>query len=236
MEGTKGKKTGIDLILEQLERFGKSRKSEELDKSEEYEDKPYISEEEEEMDEEVEKSEDEEYEDEEEVEKSEDEFEYEDEEEMDEEIEKSEDEVMEMEYDEVYDMLLNDIMGALESKFAEFEETLSKVVNAVGTQADIVEDTYEKSMQSDLNLRKSVETLEAKLQKLSKSRKSVQNINIQEKYKPEPKVLSKSEKAGILADLLAAGDKTISLGDITNAELGKPISMSAQRAIEKTLR
>ncbi len=80
-----------------------------------------------------------------------------------------------------------------------------------------------------------------RLNNISKMRKSVlstKDIDINEKYQRKDvdiNTLSKAQVATMLSDAYEAGNRAISDIDITNAELGYPISEEATEFLRKSI-
>lgn len=238
MEKLNKNKTGIEAILDKL---FKSRENDPIE--DEIEEQPFISEEEEEdFNEELEKSEDEELEDEELEKSDEEEFEeLDDEEEFDDESDEDyeEDEAeLELDYEELVGRVSEDVMNAVDSRLEELEDLINGILNNQGQQTEAISESYEKSQRTINNLRKSLSETNKKLEKVQTMRKSVKNVNVNEKFKTKSNVdeLSKSQKASMLADLLESGNRQVLPTDVTNAELGKPISEQARAALENATR
>lgn len=249
---------GIEKMLKDLKKSEESediKDDEELE--EEFEDEPVEDEivDEETTDYEVEPEEDEEddFEDE-DIEKSE-------EPEEDEELEKSEeseDEELEeqpedtdeyLSTDEVVklviesDELQNYISKKIEEGLEEFKDILDRQSEVAKTQADATVDNAEKTDEIEKSLGDIKKSLDDALTKLSKQKpmkKSIDNVKVMEKYKENNKVdinnLSKSQVSTILFDAFESGNKNVSVQDITNAELGKPISNRAIEVIKNSIK
>lgn len=249
MENITKKKTGIEAILDRLL---KSTRSEKLEEENVDEEEIFVSDDateeestEEESTEDVEEeiTEDElEEEDptEEDVEKSMTEEEIIDE---DEEVEKSES--PEVEISELVETIVGEVeerlLLAIDDKIASLENTILDVFGTVEKQAEVTEGVYEKSLKDLENLSKSIKAVNERLDGMPKTgvRKSVSNINITEKFKDEEKTiddLSKSQKAEILSSALQAGNRSITIADVTNAELGYGLSNNAERIIKQAIK
>lgn len=239
MEKLNKNKTGIEAILDKL---FKSRENNPIE--DEIEEQPFISEEEEEdFNEELDKSEDEELEDEELEKSDEEEFEeLDDEEEIDDELdedyEEDDEAELELDYEELVGRVSEDVMNAVDSRLEELEDLINGILNNQGQQTEAISESYEKSQRTINNLRKSLSETNKKLEKVQTMRKSVKNVNVNEKFKTKSNVdeLSKSQKASMLADLLESGNRQVLPTDVTNAELGKPISEQARAALENATR
>lgn len=252
---------GIEKMLKDLKKSEEPediKDDEELE--EEFEEEPVEDEigDEETTDYEVEAEEDEEddFEDEEdeELEKSE-------EPEEDEELEKSEeseDEEFEEEPEDTDDYLSTDevvklviesdelqnyIAKKVEEELESFKDILDKQSEVAKTQADATVDNAEKTDEIEKSLGDIKKSLDDALTKLSKQKpmkKSIDNVKVMEKYKENKGVdinnLSKSQVSTILFDAFENGNKNVSIQDITNAELGHPISNRAIEVIKNSIK
>lgn len=205
---------------------------EEMEKSEDYEEELGETDEPVE-DDELEKSEDEEVENEDFDEPAEEEYE----DEFEEDYEDEEDSI-EVDYEELVSRIEEAVMDRVEARLAELE---AQVIDGFNAQTDAIETTYEKSLIMENDLKKAFNVNFGKLEKIvnSKARKSVDNIQVIDKFKEEaPSIdaLSKSEKASILNAEILAGNTTISPLDVTNVELGGEPSETARKILEKAVR
>lgn len=173
----------------------------------------------------------------EEIEKSEEEV---TEEVEDEEIEKSEDETL-MNLEDVVSAVIEKVEEKFSGEIGEIKETMKSIVSTMRKQTDVMEKMdSEKEGESD-SINKSIGEINEKLGKLSNFRKSVtdpKKVNIFERFTNEPDVntLSKSQKATILADAIEAGNTAIGVNDVTNAEIGAPISAAAIKVIKTAIK
>lgn len=250
---------GIEKMLKDLKKSEEPediKDDEELE--EEFEDEPVEDEigDEETTDYEVEAAEEDDFEDEEDEE-----FEKSEEPAEDEELEKSEepeDEEFEEEpedpdeylsTDEVIkliiesDELQNYIAKKVEEELEGFKDILDKQSEVAKTQADATVDNAEKTDEIEKSLGDIKKSLDDALTKLSKQKpmkKSIDNVKVMEKYNTNNKVdinnLSKSQVSTILFDAFENGNKNVSIQDITNAELGKPISNRAIEVIKNSIK
>lgn len=176
----------------------------------------------------------------EEIEKSEESEEEVTEEVEDEEIEKSEDETL-MNLEDVVSAVMEKVEEKFSGEISEIKETMRSIVETMGKQTDVMEKMdSEKEGESD-SINKSIGEINEKLGKLSNFRKSItdpKKVNIFERFTNEPDVntLSKSQKATILADAIEAGNTTIGVNDVTNAEIGAPISAAAIKVIKTAIK
>ena len=248
---------GIEKMLKDLKKSEEPediKDDEELE--EEFEDEPVEDEigDEETTDYEVEAEEDDfEDEEDEEVEKSE--------EPEDEELEKSEepeDEELEeqtedtdeyLSTDEVVklviesDELQNYIAKKVEEELEGFKDILDRQSEVAKTQADATVNNAEKTDEIEKSLGDIKKSLDDALTKLSRQKpmkKSIDNVKVMEKYEENKEVdinnLSKSQVSTILFDAFESGNKNVSIQDITNAELGKPISNRAIEVIKNSIK
>jgi len=105
---------------------------------------------------------------------------------------------------------------------------------------DRVENLEKKKEYEVEDVYKSLNDKVDNLDKLVKSRKSIANkkdIEVVERFEKSNKLenLSKSQVAEILSKSYQAGNRNISLADITNAELGRNISTGALEALKNSL-
>lgn len=177
-------------------------------------------------------------------------------EESEEEVEDVEDDSDYMEMDEVVEEVTNRIMDNVkeyineildnkkESESNEDVDNLAEVVekslNVTKSLFDRVEKLEKKNEKENEDVYKSLNDKVDSLDKLVKSRRSVANkkdIEVVERFEKSNKLedLTKSQAAEILSKAYQAGNRNISLADITNAELGKHISTGALEALKNSL-
>lgn len=138
---------------------------------------------------------------------------------------------LEVDYDELVRMVVAEVKDGFENQIQELENSIDSMVQ---TMEKLAETTYEQ--RNDDSMEKSLQRIYEKLDEMN-VRKSVDNINVLEKYKDKPQQkLSKSQKAEILAKALEAGNQKVRIQDITNMELGKPISKEAEEIINRSVR
>lgn len=184
-------------------------------------------------DEEIEKSE-EEIEEEEEIEKSEEDLE-------DEEIEKSEDETL-MNLEEVVSAVTEKVREEFAGEIESLKSSMKKIVETIQKQTGVMEKMDSDNEEDSDSIAKSLAGINEKLNKISKMKKSVtetKELNIFDRYKKDEKdinSLTKGQRATILADAFEAGNKNVSVIDITNAEMGHPISEAAIRVIKSAIK
>lgn len=238
-------KKNLNSIEDTLKRIFKSEKNEALDEDEEI----TLGEEE------IEKSEDEineEYTDEIEEDDFEDEpIDVKEEEMEEEEIEKSEDEIEEDEIEKSEDEedgtflteaeMVAKVMESVQPELDRINSQLASLLKVVGKTTEAVEKSIKTTSKENTNFAKSVNSINKRLNNISKMRKSVlstKDININEKYEKQDidiNTLSKAQVATILLDAYEAGNKAVSDVDITNAELGYPISEQATEILRKSI-
>lgn len=160
--------------------------------------------------------------------------------EEDEEIEKSEDETL-MNLEDVVSAVMEKVEEKYSKEIEELKGLVGKVIDTMGKQTDVIEKTNADKEEDSDKMNKSLIDIGKKLDKLSNFRKSVTNpkkVNIFERFTNEPDVntLSKSQKATILADAIEAGNTAIGVNDVTNAEIGAPISAAAIKVIKTAIK
>lgn len=239
----KKRRLGIEERLSLLKsRINKALNPDELENEdmEEVETEEIIEDDEEELeveDEDVEASEDDE-------EIIEDDEETEAVEEPEEEIEEENELEVEYDYDELTDKLnvdlgingINERMDNIEISVSEINNQLSEIVGLLEGSTNVVADmAAEKEAVS-----KSISKIQRNLDKVMKTRKSLKNVNIYEKF-DEKKVmdidkLSKSQKANILASELEAGNKLITAKDVSSAEISGYLSENARMVIQRAVK
>ena len=247
------KLSGIEAILNKLKKsvgtdeFEEEEYTEDVDKSMDAEDEfveddvNYESDdvyegEYEEDEEEFEKSVDEDSdieEDEEELAKSVDEEDAEDEEDEPAEEEPIGEETVDIDYDDLVAKVTEDVTASLDERLSRIEEDIKGLIAGLEKSVDILVDEKKGAE----TIEKSINGINRKLDKLSKSRKSVDNIKVHERFEKSKdfSAIPASKKASILADALEAGNRNVRVEDITNAELGRPISKSAQDVLNKSI-
>lgn len=141
------------------------------------------------------------------------------------------------------DELQNYIAKKVEEELEGFKDILDKQSEVAKTQADATVDNAEKTDEIEKSLGDIKKSLDDALTKLSKQKpmkKSIDNVKVMEKYNTNNKVdinnLSKSQVSTILFDAFENGNKNVSIQDITNAELGKPISNRAIEVIKNSIK
>lgn len=142
--------------------------------------------------------------------------------------------------DVLYDKLMPRILEAVKEMLDEDKEededvtrVIRKAVEAIsdiGGRLDLLEGNIEDLKKSE-DTEKILE-LENKLDKAISIKKSVGNMKVFNRF-DESKELSKAEKAEILANEMEAGNRRVSINDVTNAELGYPLSQAAEEIIKK---
>lgn len=231
----------IEAVLDDLL---KSDESEKLDEDYKYEDEEEQEEkDEQEKDEPTKVEEKEEDTEEEPEEKEQDEEQDEDkEEELEPDEEDDSKEVMSVNEatDVLYDKLMPRILEAVKEMLDEDKEededvtrVIRKAVEAIsdiGGRLDLLEGNIEDLKKSE-DTEKILE-LENKLDKAMSIKKSVGDMRVFNRF-DESKELSKAEKAEILANEMEAGNRRVSINDVTNAELGYPLSQAAEEIIKK---
>lgn len=232
----------IEAVLDDLL---KSDESEKLDDDYKYEDEEEQKEEDkqekdEPTDEVEEKEEDTEEEPEEEEEEEEQDEDKEEEPEPDEEDDSKEVMSVNEATDVLYDKLMPRILEAVKEMIDEDKEededvtrVIRKAVEAIsdiGGRLELLEENIEDLKKSE-DTEKILE-LENKLDKAMSIKKSVGDMRVFNRF-DESKELSKAEKAEILANEMEAGNRRVSINDVTNAELGYPLSQAAEEIIKK---
>ena len=142
--------------------------------------------------------------------------------------------------DVLYDKLIPRILEAVKEMLDEDKEededvtrVIRKAVEAIsdiGGRLDLLEGNIEDLKKSE-DTEKILE-LENKLDKAMSIKKSVGDMRVFNRF-DESKELSKAEKAEILANEMEAGNRRVSINDVTNAELGYPLSQAAEEIIKK---
>lgn len=142
--------------------------------------------------------------------------------------------------DVLYDKLMPRILEAVKEMLDEDKEededvtrVIRKAVEAIsdiGGRLDLLEGNIEDLKKSE-DTEKILE-LENKLDKAISIKKSVGDMRVFNRF-DESKELSKAEKAEILANEMEAGNRRVSINDVTNAELGYPLSQAAEEIIKK---
>lgn len=142
--------------------------------------------------------------------------------------------------DVLYDKLMPRILEAVKEMLDEDKEddedttrVIRKAVEAIsdlGGRLELLEENIEVMKKSE-DTEKILE-LENKLDKAMSVKKSVGNMKVFNRF-DESKELSKAEKAEILANEMEAGNRRVSINDVTNAELGYPLSQTAEEIIKK---
>lgn len=142
--------------------------------------------------------------------------------------------------DILYDKLMPRILEAVKEMLDEDKEededvtrVIRKAVEAIsdiGGRLDLLEGNIEDLKKSE-DTEKILE-LENKLDKAMFIKKSVGDMRVFNRF-DESKELSKAEKAEILANEMEAGNRRVSINDVTNAELGYPLSQAAEEIIKK---
>lgn len=238
----------IEAVLDDLL---KSDESEKLDEDYKYEDEEEQEEKDEQEKEEPtdkveEKEEDTEEQDEEKSEEKEQEEEQDEDKEEEPEQDEEDDskEVMSVNEatDVLYDKLMPRILEAVKEMLDEEKEdkededvtrVVRKAVEAIsdlGGRLELLEENIEDLKKSE-DTEKILE-LENKLDKAMSIKKSVGDMRVFNRF-DESKELSKAEKAEILANEMEAGNRRVSINDVTNAELGYPLSQAAEEIIKK---
>ncbi len=228
----------IEAVLDDLL---KSDKSEKLDDDYKYEDEEEQKEEDkQEKEEPTDEVEEKEEDTEEEPEEKEQDEEKEEEPESDEEDDSKEVMSVNEATDVLYDKLMPRILEAVKEMLDEDKEededvtrVIRKAVEAIsdiGGRLDLLEGNIEDLKKSE-DTEKILE-LENKLDKAMSIKKSVGDMRVFNRF-DESKELSKAEKAEILANEMEAGNRRVSINDVTNAELGYPLSQAAEEIIKK---
>lgn len=142
--------------------------------------------------------------------------------------------------DVLYDKLMPRILEAVKEMLEEEKEededvtrVIRKTVEAIsdiGGRLELLEGNIEDLKKSE-DTEKILE-LENKLDKAMSIKKSVGDMRVFNRF-DESKELSKAEKAEILANEMEAGNRRVSINDVTNAELGYPVSQAAEEIIKK---
>lgn len=142
--------------------------------------------------------------------------------------------------DVLYDKLMPRILEAVKEMIDEDKEededvtrVIRKAVEAIsdiGGRLELLEENIEDLKKSE-DAEKIIE-LENKLDKAMSIKKSVGDMRVFNRF-DESKELSKAEKAEILANEMEAGNRRVSINDVTNAELGYPLSQAAEEIIKK---
>lgn len=142
--------------------------------------------------------------------------------------------------DVLYDKLMPRILEAVKEMLDEDKEededvtrVIRKAVEAIsdiGGRLDLLEGNIEDLKKSE-DTEKILE-LENKLDRAISIKKSVGDMRVFNRF-DESKELSKAEKAEILANEMEAGNRRVSINDVTNAELGYPLSQAAEEIIKK---
>lgn len=139
-------------------------------------------------------------------------------------------------YDKLMPRILEAVKEMLDEDKEEDEDTtrvIRKAVEAIsdiGGRLDLLEGNIEDLKKSE-DTEKILE-LENKLDKAMSIKKSVGDMRVFNRF-DESKELSKAEKAEILANEMEAGNRRVSINDVTNAELGYPLSQAAEEIIKK---
>lgn len=230
----------IEAVLDDLL---KSDESEKLDDDYKYEDEEEQKEEDkQEKDEPTDEVEEKEEDTEEEPEEEEEEQDEDKEEEPEPDEEDDSKEVMSVNEatDVLYDKLMPRILEAVKEMIDEDKEededvtrVIRKAVEAIsdiGGRLELLEENIEDLKKSE-DAEKIIE-LENKLDKAMSIKKSVGDMRVFNRF-DESKELSKAEKAEILANEMEAGNRRVSINDVTNAELGYPLSQAAEEIIKK---
>ena len=124
---------------------------------------------------------------------------------------------------------VEDLTGVVEKSLNVMKSLFERIESLENNKEEETEDVYK-------SLNEKVDSLD----KLVKSRRSVANkkdIEVVERFEKSNKLedLTKSQAAEILSKAYQAGNRNISLADITNAELGKHISTGALEALKNSL-
>ena len=228
----------IEAVLDDLL---KSDESEKLDEDYKYEDEEEQEEkDEQEKDEPTDEVEEKEEDEEKEQEDKEQDEDKEEEPEQDEEDDSKEVMSVNEATDVLYDKLMPRILEAVKEMLDEDKEddedttrVIRKAVEAIsdlGGRLELLEENIEVMKKSE-DTEKILE-LENKLDKAMSVKKSVGNMKVFNRF-DESKELSKAEKAEILANEMEAGNRRVSINDVTNAELGYPLSQAAEEIIKK---
>lgn len=179
------------------------------------------------------------------------------EEEATEDVEKSEedeeevedDEAQTMELDEVVEAVTNRILPDIKEYLEELMENQKEAMDATKNDMDELAGAVEKSLgilddlmnkKEETGMIKSLTSKVDQMEKRLEERKSLTRRNdpkLQERFEKSIKVedLSKSQKAAILSSHYQAGHKGILTTDITNAEIGGPLSEAALDVLEKAI-
>lgn len=142
--------------------------------------------------------------------------------------------------DVLYDKLMPRILEAVKEMLDEEKEededvnrVIRKAVEAIsdiGGRLELLEENIEDLKKSE-DTEKILE-LENKLDRAMSIKKSVGDMRVFNRF-DESKELLKAEKAEILANEMEAGNRRVSINDVTNAELGYPLSQAAEEIIKK---
>ncbi len=169
-----------------------------------------------------------------------------------EEVEDVEDDSDYMEMDDVVEEVTNRIMDNVKEYIDEqihnikepdedvedLTGVVEKSLNVMKSLFDRIENLEKIKEEENEEVFKSLNEKVDNLDKLVKSRRSVSNIKeVVERFEKSNKLedLTKSQAAEILSKAYQAGNRNISLADITNAELGKHISTGAIEALKNSL-
>lgn len=230
----------IEAVLDDLLKSDESKKLDEDYKYEDEEEQKEEDEQDEPTDKVEEKEEDTEEEPEEKEEDEEQDEDKEEEPEPDEEDDSKEvmsvNEATDVLYDKLMPRILEAVKEMLDEDKEEDEDTtrvIRKAVEAIsdlGGRLELLEENIEVMKKSE-DTEKILE-LENKLDKAMSIKKSVGDMRVFSRF-DESKELSKAEKAEILANEMEAGNRRVSINDVTNAELGYPLSQAAEEIIKK---
>lgn len=142
--------------------------------------------------------------------------------------------------DVLYDKLMPRVLEAVKEMLDEDKEEDGDVTRVIRKAVEAISDISGRLELIEGNiedLKKSEDTekileLENKLDKAMSIKKSVGDMRVFNRF-DESKELSKAEKAEILANEMEAGNRRVSITDVTNAELGYPLSQAAEEIIKK---